>query len=107
MPKNRLLEVVLNSGQLGGQEDAVSFTFEAGKVYWLAWLPQGNVGLRACTAGSCRSVGRLGSMASSTYGTMLEQNTGGFSSTLPSSWGTYSASQRITGHVPSIKMRIV
>lgn len=105
-PKDRLLNVQLGAGGVGGQEGTVSLTLEAGKVYWLAWLPEGNVGLRACTAGSCRSVGRLGGLTLTTYGTMLEQNIG-YSPTLPSSWGTYSASQRIVGHVPSIKMRIV
>lgn len=83
-----------------------SVVLQENTLYWLAVnSTTSTVSVRAINAGASLGVGPLASASSTLYFNRLRQSLA-WSADLPEFWGAYSPSQRGTGHVPSIRMRV-
>lgn len=91
----------------GKKEVTLSFTFEAGKIYWLAVRASAAVSLRGVPLGSAKQFGMVTADGSgSTYATALVQ-TSIMSGAAPSSWGAVTFAQLSAVVPPSFRMRAV
>lgn len=98
---------VLNTSTVGFKQATVSFTFEAGKVYWLAIRASVAVTIRGVQLASARPFGMASADGSgSTYATALAQ-TSSMAGEAPANWGTVDFAQFSASSPPSIRFRAV
>lgn len=98
---------VLNTSTTGFKVATISFTFEAGKVYWLAIRAGVAVTVRGVQLASARPFGMASADGSgSTYATALAQSSL-MSGEAPANWGTVDFAQFSASSPPSIRMRAV
>lgn len=91
----------------GKKEVTLSFTFEAGKTYWLGVRASVAVSLRGIPLAGSKSFGMITADGSgSSYATALVQASL-MSGAAPSSWGTVSLSQLSSVVPPSFRFRAV
>jgi hypothetical protein len=107
-PGNKLLSSsTLVTTSTGIKESTVSFTFEAGKTYWLAFRASVAVSVRGVPLTSAKQFGMITADGSGTlYATALVQ-TSNMSGAAPSAWGTVAFSQLSAVVPPSFRMRAV
>lgn len=92
----------------GKKEVTLSFTFEAGKTYWLAIRASVAVGIRGIALAGCKSFGMITADGSgSSYATALVQTSIMGSGAAPSSWGAVSLAQLSSVVAPSFRFRAV
>lgn len=92
----------------GKKEVTLSFTFEAGKTYWLAVRASVAVSLRGVALAGCKSFGMITADGSgSSYATALVQTSVMGSGAAPSPWGAVSLSQLSSVVAPSFRFRAV
>lgn len=93
---------------IGKKEVTLSFTFEAGKTYWLAIRASVAVSIRGIALAGCKSFGMITADGSgSAYATGLVQTSIMGSGAAPSPWGPVSFSQLSSIVAPSIRFRAV
>jgi hypothetical protein len=80
----------------------VSFTVEAGVVYWIGVHASANITIRALAGSSIFNLGPTSSTANNYY-TML-QRTLAFATSAPTSW-SFTSSEFATGNTPVQRMR--
>ena len=92
----------------GKKEVTLSFTFEAGKTYWLAIRASVAVSIRGIALAGCKSFGMITADGSgSSYATALVQASVMGSGAAPSPWGTVTLSQLSSLVAPSFRFRAV
>lgn len=92
----------------GKKEVTLSFTFEAGKTYWLAMRASVAVSIRGIALAGCKSFGMITADGSgSAYATALVQTSIMGSGAAPSSWGAVSLAQLSSVVAPSFRFRAV
>lgn len=98
---------VLNTSTTGFKVATISFTFEAGKVYWLAIRASVAVTVRGVQLANAKQFGIASADGSgSTYATALAQ-TSSMAGEAPANWGTVDFSQFNASSPPSIRFRAV
>ena len=91
----------------GIKEATVSFTFEAGKTYWLAIRASVAVSVRGVPLTGAKQFGMITADGSGTsYATALVQSSA-MSGAAPSTWGTVTFAQLSAVVPPSFRMRAV
>lgn len=107
-PGTKLLSTAaLSTTTTGIKEATVSFTFEAGKTYWLGIRASAAVSIRGVPLTSAKQFGIIATDgAGTTYATALVQNSN-MASAAPSTWGTVVQSQLSAVVPPSFRMRAV
>lgn len=107
-PGNKLYSsAAVATTSTGKKEVTLSFTFEAGKTYWLGVRANVAVTLRAIQLTGAKAFGMLATDGSgSSYATSLIQNSN-MSGAAPSAWGTVTAAQWSANASPSIRFRAV
>lgn len=90
----------------GKKEVTLSFTFEAGKTYWLGIRASVAVSIRGVALAGCKSFGMITADGSgSSYATALVQTSIMGSGAAPSPWGTVTLSQLSSTVAPSFRFR--
>lgn len=98
---------VLNTSTTGFKVATISFTFEAGKVYWLAIRASVAVSVRGVQLANAKQFGMASADGSgSGYATALAQAST-MPAAAPATWGTVDFSQFSASSPPSIRFRAV
>jgi len=98
---------VLNTSTVGFKVATISFTFEAGKVYWLALRASVAVSVRGVQLANAKQFGMASADGSgSGYATALAQ-TSSMAGEAPANWGTVDFAQFSASSPPSIRFRAV
>lgn len=98
---------VLNTSTTGFKVATISFTFEAGKVYWLAIRASVAVSVRGVQLANAKQFGMASADGSgSGYATALAQAST-MPAAAPSTWGAVDFNQFSASSPPSIRMRAV
>lgn len=98
---------VLTTSTVGFKQATVNFTFEGGKVYWLAMRASVAVSVRGVQLATSKQFGIASVDGSgSTYATALAQSSP-MSGSAPANWGAVSQAQLSATVVPSVRFRAV
>jgi len=95
--------VNLDYGTTGYKSHSLSFTFEAGRQYWLAHVHSSTVTLRGWSTTTAYNLGPNGA-SSTSYFTLIRRIVT-FADPMPSTW-TFSSSELTSGTVPAIRFRM-
>lgn len=94
----------LNFATSGYKFDAVDFTFDAGRQYWLGILNSSTASIRAVSTTSAVNLG-LGTSTGTTYATVIQRTVASFANPLPANWGFVASERGLAVAPPSIRMR--